>query len=312
MELQQGANGTKSQNRKDGVQLKSTHIQKKIEVYTQEAKKHLEALLELVKSQKYIRNDRRQDIYTILEKYHWTFLDYEYLYMFCRVDPELYLEDHPELKEEGDVSSRIISIRDEYFNRILPHIEFLHAYHDCNEGQDRYSEYLDSPKRFFRGDIIITDPCYIIRAEQHGTTPIYKDDWDACNYGENMEALGIYNYLTHGTLYGDWSCTTFNKITKEPIGDFCADAGLVSVFSLDEVLKYNPDFDWHTSRPWTTTWIKDFDGSVQIVIKYRAKGSKIDVYNNNDYMLYDCHVVGSGVNMKTGEPIQFITRQTGI
>lgn len=39
------------------------------------------------------------------------------------------------------------------------------------------------------------------------------------------------------------SCTTFNSDTKEPIGKFCADAGMVAVFLLDEVLKYNPDFD---------------------------------------------------------------------
>ena len=43
----------------------------------------------------------------------------------------------------------------------------------------------------FKGTIIITDPCYIMRAEHHGTTPITDDDWRACNYGQNMEALGI-------------------------------------------------------------------------------------------------------------------------
>lgn len=59
----------------------------------------------------------------------------------------------------------------------------------------------------FDGDIIITDPCYIIRAKHHGTTPITQDDWDACNYGESMEILGIEHYMTRDTLYGDWSCS---------------------------------------------------------------------------------------------------------
>ena len=43
----------------------------------------------------------------------------------------------------------------------------------------------------FKGTIIITDPCYIMRAEHHGTTPITEDDWRACDYGENMKVLGI-------------------------------------------------------------------------------------------------------------------------
>ena len=54
------------------------------------------------------------------------------------------------------------------------------------------------------------------------------------------------------TLYGDWSCITYNSDTHEKIGEFCADAGMVGVFLLDEVLKYNPDFNYHIDRPWTT------------------------------------------------------------
>lgn len=68
----------------------------------------------------------------------------------------------------------------------------------------------------FDGDIIITDPCYIIRAEHHGTTPLTDDDWEACGYGDNMEALGIHNYMTRDTIYGDWSCTVYNTDTNKP------------------------------------------------------------------------------------------------
>ena len=157
----------------------------------------------------------------------------------------------------------------------------------------------------FKGDIIITDPCYIMRAEHHGTKPITKDDWDACNCGSNMEVLGIKTYFTESTLYGDWSCTTFElkdefkdlsieKINNEHVkakklGYFCADAGLVSVFLLDEVLKYNPDFDWHKNPKYshTTTLIKDFEGDVEYVV-------------SND----EAFIRGTG-------NINFITRQSG-
>lgn len=135
----------------------------------------------------------------------------------------------------------------------------------------------------FKGSIIITDPCYI------AAEIISNDDWGLCEYGENMEVLGISpTHLVAGTIYGDWSCTTFNTDTKEPIGRFCADAGLVGVFLLEDVLKYNPDFNYHTERTWTATLIEDFDGEVEIVTETDEDGDEA------------VHVVGTGnINFKT-------------
>lgn len=192
----------------------------------------------------------------------------------------------------------------------------------------------------FKGTIVITDPCYITRAEHHGTTPLTEDDWDTCDYGRNMEALGINNYITENTLYGDWSCTTyatddphkavedlaeiakyFNdqyeyfggyrnmpeseyerlcsvcdarqdelNLETEEIGHFCADAGLVSVFLLDEVLAYNPNFEeWIVEHPWCVTTIKDFDGDVEYVVDEAG----------------DAHIIGTGST-------NFFTSQTGL
>lgn len=201
----------------------------------------------------------------------------------------------------------------------------------------------------FKGTIIITDPCYIIKKDNYPhpkpedfnlpqsidskpfseyTTPdelAYKaacdkyhaeydekDHWRKCDFGYHMEALGIQNYLTEDTIYGDWSCTTY-KITENPyrvidnfvkasekgedygvdcskLGDFCADAGLVSVFDLNEVRKYNPDIDkWIASHDWCVTTIPDFDGEVEY-------------YVDQDRC---AHIVGVG-------NINFFTDQTGL
>lgn len=206
-----------------------------------------------------------------------------------------------------------------------------------------YERYLDNEPMEFDGDIIITDPCYIVKDMDYSDQPTWgqfhpyksiyeypdynketmssemynvnedafnksyekwvnehKDDWDICDCGSNMEALGINNYMTRDTLYGDWSCTTFNTDTGERIGEFCADAGLISVFNLSEVLAYNPEFNYHINRKWTTTLIKDFKGTVQFVVKYIS-----DVYD------YSVEVVGHGINKVTGEPINFVGKQTG-
>lgn len=91
----------------------------------------------------------------------------------------------------------------------------------------------------------------------------YSDDFEKCNHGKNLEVFGFTNFLTSFTRYGDWCCTVLND-NGESIGDFCADSATVSVVLLDEVLKYNPSFDYHINLSYTTTWIRDFDGEITI------------------------------------------------
>lgn len=226
----------------------------------------------------------------------------------------------------------------------------------------------------FKGNIIITDPCYICKEkEEVGKRPKFKDyfsydsekdypdyrkmsdeeikaveketeflreylldeeihksdqyekenkkymaalleyrennisDWTLCNCGMNMEVLGIKNYICRGTIYGDWSCTTYNSDTHEKIGEFCADAGMVGVFLLDEVLKYNPDFNYHIERPWTTTLIKDFDGEIDFEIIHTEGVYEDDTefHSKGDRWEDDSvSVIGRG-------NINFETKQTG-
>ena len=166
-------------------------------------------------------------------------------------------------------------------------------------------EYLDSDPIIFNGDILITDPCYIIREDKDG-------DWGICCYGYDMEKLGINHYMTRNTLCGDWGCTTYNLDTKEKIGEFCADAGLVSVFLLDEVLKYNPDYDWHITKQYTATVIKDFKGTVKFVVKYQDGYYENETeYHRKGEHWEECYleVIGHGINKVTDEPIKFVGKQ---
>lgn len=174
----------------------------------------------------------------------------------------------------------------------------------------------------FKGTIIITDPCYIMRdyeetypkfetwpglegvsqstkfgdytEEQMRAYRCYEkacraweeeyDDWDKCGMGEFMGELGINHSIVESTIYGDWSCGTYkvdenprkliDRLVKEEcdieatkLGSFCADAGKVAVFLLDEVRQYNPKIDdWIAEHPWCVTTIKDFDGDVEYYV----------------------------------------------
>ena len=181
----------------------------------------------------------------------------------------------------------------------------------------------------FKGTIIITDPCYIVKkctkknpypfpwTTENIKAPNIKemvkkynewedahDDWTKCMYGQNMEVLGIKHYICESTIYGDWGCTTY-KVDSNPkeiidnfaeaeengrdygveclaLGNFCADAGLVAVFLLDEVRKYNPDIDeWIASHDWCVTTIPDFDGEVNYYVDKQDNAHIIGIGNIN-------------------------------
>ena len=152
----------------------------------------------------------------------------------------------------------------------------------------------DSEPFHFDGDIIITDPCYILRSDTD------RDDWVECGCGDCMEDIGIEHCISRDTLYGDWSCTVFNSDNGEVLGTFCADSGMVAVMSLEDVMRYNPHFDAHLNRKWTTALIKNFKGTCQFVVKE---------YGTDDYGVI---VVGNGIDKVTGAPINFTTLQTGL
>ena len=74
------------------------------------------------------------------------------------------------------------------------------------------------------------------------------------------------------------------------LGNFCADAGMVCVVYLDDILKVNPTFkQWTYEHPWCVTIIPNFDGNIEY-----------EVDDNTD-----AHIVGKG-------NIDFYTLQTGL
>lgn len=145
----------------------------------------------------------------------------------------------------------------------------------------------------------------------------HPSDWETCNYGMYMDKLGIIHFMSHNTLYGDWGCTTYdvtNKDHPKAIGQFCADAGMVIVADLKEVLEYNPEFKKELGR-FTCTTVKDFKGEVYFKIDYEHGFYEDETeYHKKGEMWEDfsLHVVGEGTNMKTGEPFKFYTSQTSL
>ena len=204
-----------------------------------------------------------------------------------------------------------------------------------------FGHLLDSEPMEFEGDIIITDPCYLVKKRDASTAPDLDDflskdysnmsarekkdagyhedvkryreaygkwdeenpdDWEKCDCGYNMKNIGIEHCMTRSTLYGDWGCSTYNSDTKEKLGHFTADAGQVGVFILNEVLSYNPSYRDYMDNLYCVTVLRDFKGTVQFVV----------TQDDPAYNDFSVRVVGKGINTKTGAPYNFITSQTSL
>lgn len=71
-------------------------------------------------------------------------------------------------------------------------------------------------------------------------------------------------------------------INCSKLGNFCADAGLVSVFLLDEVRKYNPSIDkWIEEHDWCVTKISDFDDEVNYYVDKVGNAHIVGIGNIN-------------------------------
>ncbi len=192
----------------------------------------------------------------------------------------------------------------------IPEADFINKFVSVVSAYVSCEHFLENPKGsrledsepliFDHEDILITDPCYILVKEEGN----HEDDWNKCNYGSNFEVLGIHKYITRDTLYGDWGCKVWNKDTKEEIGEFCADAGLVSILSLDEVKAYNPDIEkWCEEHKWCATIIRNFTGKAQIKVGFSGCDNK-DEEGEDEPIYYEfyCYVEGEGsVNFYGGQ-----------
>lgn len=137
----------------------------------------------------------------------------------------------------------------------------------------------------FKGDIIITDPCYIIKDN--------SDDWNKCGWGENMGILGFTTYISEYTLCGDWSCSTWSTPRKDVEAQLeelntlgRARWELMKQYGEDSVQAkiYDDkiaDASLNINREWTTTLIKDFDGEVNYYVDSEDDARIIGVGNIN-------------------------------
>ena len=75
------------------------------------------------------------------------------------------------------------------------------------------------------------------------------------------------------------------EFTKQyTYGQFCADAGMVCVVYLDEILKVNPHFkEWADKHDWGVTIIENFDGDIEYEVDEKGAAHIVGKGNLNFY-----------------------------
>ncbi len=227
--------------------------------------------------------------------------------MVCRLKQNQTNDSVIKYLEHGDIEmamniAHIIYDRNEFFkeedNENSPRIsdDDIQMIDNICEIRSQISMYKyvlrDTEWKHFEGDLIITDPCYLMPDGVFGER--WNGLWD--DLEEMLETKGFIR----DTICGDWSCTVFDTDFKNPIGKFCADGGMVCVALLEDVLKFNPKFDYHLNREWTTAWLKDFHGDIRMTVSEDHYE-----YDGEDYTDHLVRIEGRG-------NINFTTSQTGL
>ena len=125
---------------------------------------------------------------------------------------------------------------------------------------------------YFKGDIIITDPCNIVKSDEDWQL-VLADTYDRAE----LDKIGIQNFLSFEAV-GESRGVVTDSDTGTTIGKFCTDSCIFCVCLLEDVLAYHPEFDDYEKWPGSCAVIRGFEGEIvleereeEIVITGRGK-----------------------------------------
>lgn len=155
-------------------------------------------------------------------------------------------------------------------------------------------------KKQFKGDIVITDPCYIGRLgtfeDRLGInilTPTGVGDWsctvrkvldttkDAMTYANELEN-SFWEFWNVGGREEEKKFMALDE-KSEIIGRFSADSGSTGVFLLSDILSIRPDFVKKIPAHCYTV-IEDFSGTVEWIVTPEKNNKFILIGQNGSYI----------------------------
>lgn len=125
-------------------------------------------------------------------------------------------------------------------------------------------------KKSFKGSIVIGDPSYFVKSD---------DDWEKCNFGEDLKSLGFTDYLYID--FPDDPQIVKNAEDSEVLGGICQDSGVIVVVYKNELEKYNPDYEKDFYDENNRTIIDNFDGEILV----EKVSVSVDGYEDEDTII---------------------------
>lgn len=109
----------------------------------------------------------------------------------------------------------------------------------------------------FDGDVIILDPANVAKDEEDWQL-VLADTYDRVE----LEKIGIDTYISFDAM-GESRAKVVNE-DGNVLGEFCTDSCLICILRMEDLLKYNPQFEDHIKYPGSCTLISNFKGEILI------------------------------------------------
>lgn len=116
---------------------------------------------------------------------------------------------------------------------------------------------------YFKGDVIIADPCNIVKSDEEWQL-VLADTYDRAE----LDKIGIQNYLSFEAV-GESRGFVKDSDSGNTMGEFCTDSCIFCVCLLEDVLAYHPEFDDYEKWPGSCAVIQGFEG--EIVLEKREE-----------------------------------------
>lgn len=112
----------------------------------------------------------------------------------------------------------------------------------------------------FKGDLVITDPCYFVTPDENWQLfckALDNDDKNPLKQFGIEPAIVVVSDEIVGAVYDD---------KGQILGSFCSDSAVVCVCLLADVLKHNPDYNDFNDElvKDSVAIIRDFDGEIEV------------------------------------------------
>ncbi len=170
-----------------------------------------------------------------------------------------------------------------------------------------YMKCLDSKNIHIKGKVIITDPIFLFNIKINGEITFLQKAWEVSDRGTKLEMFGFKDFICEDTSNGESFYEVYINQKRKPEGYFTSKTGIIGVFLLDEIMKFNPYFmDYYNYHMEDFAVINNFDGNVRVFREVYWENENLEIEKR---IMYYKYLLGVGDNSRSKKHIVFKTKK---